>query len=383
VVSAILKYYEGGRLEFGKKKPNTFFKGVTGKGVPRAILSEVKTVSVPSKPKANTDKLIKILTSCIGYGGSEKSTLHLMKMFLDEGYDVQLCPWGGPDKIGKAYRAGIPPKVIINPDVVGECKALVFYTTDTIYHHDFNRPEFAKHMNNLKAKRKVMVLNYHLGTVGKAEWTKGWDRYGFLCTQRESEFQIRLPEADTFVLAPPTELSAFLEVDRSYTKKLKLIRHNAQGDAKWPRDINETLEAFWSVDKRIEWYCMPPATFMINDPRIHKFRVNELPVPEFLKQGNCFIYNLPANYADQGPRVIMESQSTGLAVIADNRFGARDRVTESTGWLCDSHDDYMQAIRDIVELPSLLRTKGQAAKKYALKNYDPHKWIEEILKEKP
>jgi glycosyltransferase involved in cell wall biosynthesis len=189
-----------------------------------------------------------------------------------------------------------------------------------------------------------------------------------------------MPDANTFVLPPPTDLTAFFNVDRSYTKRLKLIRHSAQGDNKWPKDINEFLKKIWAIDPKIEFYFMPAATFMMDDPRIHKYRVNELPVPEFLKLGNCFIYNLPDGYSDAGPRVILEAQAESLAVIADNRYGAKDRVTESTGWLCSSHDDYMRTIRDIVEVPSLLRTKGQAARKWAKKMYAPHRWIEEILK---
>jgi len=108
--------------------------------------------------------------------------------------------------------------------------------------------------------------------------------------------------------------------------------------------------------------------------------MKQLPIPEFLLQGNCFIYNLPDRYSDQGPRVIMEAQSSGLAVIADNQWGAKDRINEETGWLCETQDDYLRVIRDITEVPSLLRTKGQAARKWARKNYDPHKWLEEIIK---
>ena len=76
----------------------------------------------------------------------------------------------------------------------------------------------------------------------------------------------------------------------------------------------------------------------------------------------------------------MEAMATGLPVIADNRWGAKDRVTEDTGWLCDNESDYLQAIADIVSLPSLLRTKGVKARAYAKKHYDPHRWIEEIIK---
>jgi glycosyltransferase involved in cell wall biosynthesis len=324
--------------------------------------------------------LVKILTSGRGYGGSEKSSLMLMRMFLEDGYRVEFVNWGGPDKVGKAFKAGLPVGVKFPATLTGECDHLVYYTTDTIYSEDFNNPAFSDVMAKVHAKNKVMILNYRLGKAGQLDWTKGWDKYGFLCTQKRDEFQKRLPEATTFVLAPPADLTDYFAVERNYTKKLRLIRHNAQGDAKWPRNINDALGKIFLINKSIEWFCMPAATFMLDDPRIHKFKVNEFPIPEFLKKGNCFIYKLPDGYQDQDPRVIMEAQATGLAVIADNRWGAKDRVAESTGWLCDSHDDYMRTIRDIVELPSLLRTKGQAARKWALKNYDPHKWIEEILK---
>jgi len=329
---------------------------------------------------APTKGLVKILTSGRGYGGSEKSSLMLMRMFLEDGYRVEFVNWGGPDKVGKAFKDGIPKGVKFPGTLVGECDHLVYYCTDTVYHDDFNDPKMNGIFEKVHAKNKVMILNYKLGDAGKMEWTKRWSKYAFLNSQIQGEFLKRMPEANTFFLPPPTDLTDFFAVERNYTKKLKLIRHNSQHDAKWPKDVNEFLKKIWAIDPKIEFYFMPAATFMMDDPRIHKYRVNELPVPEFLKLGNCFMYNLPDGYSDAGPRVILESQATGLAVIADNRWGAKDRVTESTGWLCDSHDDYMRTIRDIVEVPSLLRTKGQAARKWAKKMYDPHLWIEEILK---
>ena len=383
IVNSILKYYEGGRLKFDKKILNTFFHNVTGKNLHKAPLKQVAAKPVERAPKAaptSTKGLVKILTSGRGYGGSEKSSLMLMRMFIEDGYSVEFVSWGGPDKVGKAFKDGLPKGVKFPGTLVGECDHLVYYSTDTIYHEDFNDPKMNGIFEKVKAKNKVMVLNYHIGNAGKLEWTKGWSKYGFLCSQREQEFLVRDPKANTFVLPPPTDLTDFFKAEQTYTKKLKLIRHSAQGDTKWPKDINEFLKKVWEIDPKIEWYCMPAATFMLDDPRIHKYRVNELPVHEFLKLGNCFIYNLPDGYSDQGPRVIMESQAESLAVIADNRYGAKDRVTESTGWLCDSHDDYMRTIRDIVEVPSLLRTKGQAARKWAKKMYDPHRWLEEILK---
>ena len=126
---------------------------------------------------------------------------------------------------------------------------------------------------------------------------------------------------------------------------------------------------------------MPPASWLMDGDGIFKFKVNEVPVHQFLAKGNCFIYNLPDGYSDQGPRVIIEAMASGLPVIADNRWGAKDRVPEEAGWLCDTREDYLQAIRDIAGLPSLLATKGKAARKFALDTFNPYLWVKAITGE--
>lgn len=333
-------------------------------------------------PKIKTSKgKVKLLTSCRGFGGSEKSTIMLMRMFQEKGYKVELIPWGGDIKICTPYRSAIPKGVEITKGLAGPCDLLLYYATDTVYFPETKEAWLSDLMHKSKAEKKVMVLNYKLGPMGNLEWSKGWDYYMFLCSQKRGELIDRLPDANTVVLPPPTDLTEFYEIKRRYHlyKYPRLIRHNAQGDAKWPKDVNKFVENVWHINPKTEWICMPAASWLVDDPRIHKFKVNEMLVPEFLKQGNVFIYNLPEKYEDQGPRVIMEAMATGLPVIADNRYGAADRVNDETGWLCDSQEDYFQAIKDISELPSLIGTKGKAARKFAKDNFDPYRWVEAIL----
>ena len=114
-------------------------------------------------------------------------------------------------------------------------------------------------------------------------------------------------------------------------------------------------------------------------PQIYKFKVNELNVAEFINRGNCFWYKLPDNYTEGGPKVILEAQASGLAVICDNHSGPADRVDENTGWLCNTWEDYLKVIGEIIENPILLKIKGQAAREKAKTEYDPYNWIKEIL----
>lgn len=383
VTAAIMKYYDGGRLKIGEKIMNPFFKNVNRGKEKVTIATGRDAVTVPPKPVPQIpgQKVLRLLTSCRGFGGSEKSTLQIMKMFIEKGWRVELVPWGG--RIGTAYNKAIPEGVIASTDLTGPCDVLLYYCTDTVYFPEMNDEKFNAMMGRIKADRKVMAINYRIGHLKEKDWAKGWDQYLFLCSQKDAEWKGVVPGASTQVLAPATDLAPFFEIKRRYHtyRYAKLIRHNSQGDAKWPADINAFIHEVNKIDKRTEWYCMPPASFLMEDPKIFKFAKNEVPIPEFLSKGNCFIYNLPDGYQDQGPRVIMEAMATGLPVIADNRWGAKDRVPEEAGWLCDTREDYFRALQDIAELPSLLATKGKSARKIALDTFDPYLWVKAITGE--
>ena len=47
--------------------------------------------------------------------------------------------------------------------------------------------------------------------------------------------------------------------------------------------------------------------------------------------------------------------------------------------MCDNLQDYLQALKDIAELPSLLSTKGKTARKIAKDTFDPYAWVDKVL----
>ena len=133
------------------------------------------------------------------------------------------------------------------------------------------------------------------------------------------------------------------------------------------------------IDSSVEFHYMPARSDCMNHPQVYKYPKNKPPVYEFLSKGNCFWYHLPPGYQDQGPRTVIEAMAVGLPVIADNRYGAKERVTEETGWLCEDWNDYLKVIKEIVENPEIIEIKGKAARKRAIDEFVPERWIEEIL----
>lgn len=324
----------------------------------------------PNKP------LARVISTCRGYGGSERSTLYIMKMLRDNGYRVDLMSTGPPCA---PYLADIPEGVRITDwSTISEpADVTLLYASDTIW--GYNKPPWTDVMPKLNTKRKVMVLNFKIGGAGNVSWTKDWDKYMFLNSQHESELLKRLPDAKTVVLPPPTDLSDYFLMTPNYNMPLRLVRHNSQRDAKHHANTNTHIREILRMDSKIEFHYMPARSDTFDHPNIYKFKVNEFKVAEFINRGNCFWYHLPDNYTDGGPKVVLEAMASGLACIVDNHSGPKDRVDENTGWKCDTWEDYKRVIQEILENPILLKIKGQAAREKARKEFIPERWIKEIV----
>jgi glycosyltransferase involved in cell wall biosynthesis len=71
--------------------------------------------------------------------------------------------------------------------------------------------------------------------------------------------------------------------------------------------------------------------------------------------------------------------AAGLAIIADNWGGAVDRVTPECGWICETKDQMVEVIKNVT--PEELRSKGQAARIRAMKEFVQENWIKELIGE--
>jgi len=373
----ILEAKGGHRCHLWIKPSNTRFKPIE---IEHIQSTKEDTISCQTR---DDQQILRVLFNGRGEGGAERSTTWIMNRFIKLGWGVQyFSPNDNPS--GTFRKEGNEKIEFIHnwEGVEKKCDLLLLYTNDWVW--DFKLPKVRNIFHSINAKRKVMAINYRLGDIGtqKALWTVGWDKYIFLNSSLETALLERGMQINTKVLPPPTDLTKFFENKIDYDGSLRLIRHSSQGDTKYPKDFNDIVERILSEIPEAEIFLMPAPSFLSDalksNGRVHIFKRNQPEVKEFLSYGNVFWYKLPEGYHDQGPKVIMEAMASGLPVIADNHSGAKDRVIQGTGFLCDNIEQHMNAMKALTSSRNR-RLMGETTKVYAKENYNPENWIKEII----
>lgn len=346
VIDGIRSYYVGGALE-----------------IPQAPA----ILSVKKKPR------FKLVCNTRYMGGGERSATWIANRMLLEGYEVSLIPTSG---VCREFDVTLSPHVLLDSlehPLTEPCDILMVYANDMTGGFD-NRYKLLECVN---AEKKIMVLNYRLMQAGEIEWSKHWDQYIFLCSDLEAEFKKRVPDCNSLILSPPVDLKPFLGMDLgSLDKRLHVARIGSQGSSKYPDNIREIVEQIKKVHPAVTFTMMGGHKSLQGLDYVENLPEHSRPVRDVLKEANLFWYILPDNYLDNGPRVIMEAMAAGLPVVADNRGGAKDRVTDEAGWLCDGIDEHIKVFSEITG--KSLVEKGRAAKAKAM-TFDPDQWIGAIL----
>lgn len=326
---------------------------------------------------------IKFISTARGWGGCARSITTIMKYLLKAGHKVEFIPFRnsvGSHEFRDCLNSTLKGiKVTLDYETLHEaCDILFLYGDDYIW--EFSKPEIAEKFSCLNADRKIMMLNYRRGGVGEIEWTKGWDKYMFLNSTQEKDLLKVLPNVKTKVLPPCTELDEFLKVNINYNDNLRLVRHSSQGDTKFSKDFGTEIIIVITSRKDVEIHLLPGPSFYNANDIVFKYPRTDKPevIADFLSKGNLFWYSLPAGYFDQGPRVILEAMAAGLPILADNWGGVVDRVTPECGWLCDKKEQFSEIIKNLSF--GELKKKGEAARKRAIQDFVPERWINEIIK---
>jgi ADP-heptose:LPS heptosyltransferase len=345
-----------------------------------------------SEPKStiNSDgkKFVKIVSTARGWGGCARSVTTIMRLLLQAGHSVEFIPFR--NKVGsKEFREILEGELkdVIVTEHYGtlseRCDAMLVYADDYVW--EFKQQEIVDSFKDLNADRKIMMLNFRRGPVGEAEWTKGWDKYMFLNSSQEKELLKVLPDIETKVLPPCTDLSYFFDVEPNYDDGIRIVRHSSQGDVKFadmknPESVKEASDLIKSALTRddLKISMLPGPSFIKESDRFYKVQRTADPsvIADFLKWGNLFWYSLPEGYMDMGPRVILEAMAAGLPVIADNWGGAVDRVTPECGWICDTKEEQVQIIKNVTL--EELKKKGSAARERA-KEFIADNWVKELV----
>jgi len=361
VCNAIQSYYKGGVLKYTPilktiDKINPQFK------------ADVKWNKIEFPDiKVKQEKIFKIVSNGRYLGGAERSVREIIFMAQSKGYKVELVT-----RYDERLREFSEiPNVKHTREITTPCDILMLYASDMVF--DFHKPEFDV-FNYVNAKRKIMALTYKMGKTGIVDWSKNWDKYIFLSTEMANTYPDN--QENNIVLAPPVNIDSLLKINPYLTmdEKFTFVRHSSQGDKKYSKDISIITDVFCNSHL---FNFMPGPKFLPLVRNVLKYNYNELSIDEFLSYGHCFLYLTPEGYTDQGPRVIVEAMAAGLPVIATNSSGAKDRVTDNTGWLVNNHNEVIDIITDLTK--EMLVEKGIKAKQRARIEFNKERWIDEII----
>ena len=333
--------------------------------------------------------LFRLFCNTRGDGGCGRSINWFMERFIEKGWNVEYV-YSNPQPSGTYRRCGNPNIVATNnlDRLRAPCNVFMLASDDFVW--EFKKDYVVKMMSGINAKRKVMYINYRIGEIGAIPWTQEWDKYIFLNSELKNAFESNYMKSKSFdemysfntkVLAPPTDLTEYLKNDPDYSL-LNIVRHSSQGDSKYAKDFNGKIRRILDKFPNATIRLMPGPSFLEDfGDRVIAYKKNNPPVNEFLKLGSVFWYNLPEGYAEGGPRVILEAMASGLSVVTGNHSGPRDRIIHGeNGFLCSSFEEEMEAFREL-SFEFTRRKMGEAAKEHARREFNPEKWITEIIGE--
>ena len=354
-----------------------------------SISASTKIIEVPKIQKAekNGKPIFKIIANFHAVGGGEMSSINICKMFIEKGYHVQFHP---TQQINNQLKKRLPEEVeicesIMNGKVTGGSDVALIYANDFVY-------KFSKCEDNLRrildnSKRNAICLNFVMGEAWQQKWRDRIHKYLFLNTTKENEVLNRWKEKKiearpTLALAPPVFLDEYLKVKPDYSK-ITFVRTGRYGGKYDENDINHIIWEWRKIVPKSHFWFMATPPFLEkkhrHNEKFHLLNWDAMPIHEVLAQGSLYHYRLPSRMADQGPRIASESLAAGIPIIGENRDGMRDRLNENVGWFANTNEEFIDVVREIDGNIGLLKQKGEAAKEYAIKEFNPYRWVDEII----
>lgn len=336
-------------------------------------------------PNMQSKKEFMMVCNTGSWGGGERSAVNIMRIMQKEGYEINLIPLH--ENIHPEFKKAIDgfSKDNLIKDVVihnitdsyydfPPIDILFFQVNDSILRMG-SRDFFWK----IKAKRKVMGINYKTIGIGEYEWTKGWDLYICQANFLKKEIQAKgIEEEKIKVLPAPTNVTDIL--NRDYNRdfnKLRLIRHSGQGGNKYPQEINDHIRWIFENRKNIEIHLMPTPPNLY-DMRVHFYPYNGFNPLFYLEFGNCFWYYIPEDkFKEICPNSVIEAMASGLPILCNDNGGLIDIVDNEVGWVVKNVDEMIEVIKNVSI--SEVKEKGGNARRRIIEKHKPEFWLDAIM----
>jgi len=171
------------------------------------------------------------------------------------------------------------------------------------------------------------------------------------------------------VIPPCIQTSRFAKVERAKDRSIGKLATPTRPE-KYPYVLVKVAKA---TDSKL---VMPGANkfYQSDNGRLVSLLPSWHKVPWFLSRMGIFVYvNAPSFGPETWCRGVTEALAAGLPVIAEDRGGIREQITDrQTGFLVAPDDEYLirARIEELYENPDLAKQIGAAGRKWAQENAD-------------
>ncbi|HUT43960.1 MAG TPA: glycosyltransferase family 9 protein, partial [Desulfobacterales bacterium] len=376
VIMAIERYYKGDILKL--EKP---YLGSTTHSAP-----------VTNYSTKSNGKQINLLGNLNSKGGGEQSLVTIAKILRNDGWHVNLYPWGSVND--KFKNEDVMPFSFQNgmPDNMVEGLPLLFYGNDSVW-------DFVKKGQQIVNKSSgVMIgINYVNGSLPKSQWlaaSKKVKAFVFQNTEKRDEFvrdEIGFENAEKIVMFGAVDIDRFYEVCPPQRKKkepLVVLKHcvadhrkyvtetsknNGEKPHVWQKkffkdtDIKLYGRLLKDMKNDVQFEFMEAHKEVVNafkgEPRMVFHKWDAMPVEDFLARGHVYLYRTSNAWRDQYPRTVAEALLAGLPVLTEPRDGTKDRVVYGdTGFYCIDYDDYLYYLKKLHRKEDARHAMGMYAK---------------------
>lgn len=420
-------YYDGGRLEKGKKSKITF-KNIANKNL------EFKEKNVYIKPENLIDNFdnkahgaermahgknedgmldgyeINFLASFSSAGGGEQSAKKMIQVLRDAGCKVNAYSWAEVHKDHSDVGL-LGNRTKLN----GDNLPLLVIGNDQVY----EMPKDAAFRKIVEGSSHViLVINWAVGELPRCKWLQESGKLKaviFHNSEKINDWKKKeINGFENVKLIPfigAIDIEKFLAMPvakREKDQPLVIVKHGVADNRKyvckdtidkgekihlWQKHCIRRLDIDfynWLVNGKLKKYN-PRFEFMQapeelrnhfkDHPQFKFYRWNEIPVPEFLARGHIYLDRCSDEWRHNYPRTCAEALSAGLPVIAEHRDGWKDRIIHGdTGFLSIHDNDFEDKLELLARKENYRYAMGMTARQYAKEMLDPKRWVE-LVKE--
>lgn len=198
--------------------------------------------------------------------------------------------------------------------------------------------------------------------------------YIFLSDESRMRTGANIPSCRARVLLNPVA-DKFFRVKRTEIPR-SVGRHSRDASIKFPHDFFELHESI-SPGSLTVLVLGSPANMksaVVENVALLKntywlLDFGSVRVPSFLAMPQIYLYQTRSDFAETCPMNILEAMAAGIPVIAEDKGGIQSLIAnESTGLLCRSQLDFIEACEWLLDDPSARMRLGEAGRQWAMEN---------------